>query len=698
MAKTPPAPQGRRGARAAARTAPAPKTTKAAARRMETGPSFWQPQQLLWLALILLATAIVYSRTLDNGYVNWDDDVNVYDNANLELPLNAETTKRIFSRETGGVIGNYNPLPIFSFAVEKALFDLDLSNPDDVRAPRVLHTTNMLLHLLCVVLIFRLMQMLNLSLIATLIATALFALHPMRVESVAWITERKDVLFGVFYIGALLTYLQYLRKTEAVRWMWLGLTLLLGLVALFAKIQAVALPLSMLVIDYLYRRPLVKPAVWLEKIPFFILSLVFGLIGIQMLEDFGSIQNAANYSFGERILVGLYSYVVYVFKLFIPWEMAPLYPYPNKLGWEFYAAPLPFLMMLGATLYAMRREWRWIAFGMGFFTFNVMFVLQVVGAGQGFIADRFTYIPYIGLFYLLGAAYDVWVKERPALRTAALGAGAAFILLMTGLTWRQIGFWKDGGTLWSHVISLIEKQDDKAVLPYTQRAFWFREHKQYDKALLDYNTAARLDPNRKETFNSRAKLYFDTGRLDEAIVDYKRAIQLDSTDAEYWINLGAAYGLLGDQAIQKQDMQRASEFKSQSLYHLDKGITRKPDHFNGLLNRSLILRGMGQFDKAIQDYDAYLKLRPGHADIWYERGASNNALGRWDDALKDFNKAIQLNPNGKNSQLYYAERARSHMYKGNTAQALEDARRAQRAKAQLTPDLESFLQQQAANP
>ncbi len=602
-----------------------------------TNFSWKQKDYLLPLAIILLITFVAFIPSLNNHFVNWDDDVNLLENENLR-ELSGENIAKIFNPKTGTVIGNYNPLPIFTFAIEKHFFGIE--------SAKVYHINNLLLHLLCVFFVYRLMLMMKISRTAAIIITLLFGIHPMRVESVAWVTERKDVLFAAFYLAAMITYLKYILNKERQN-LFYGLTLGLFVFSLFSKIQAVALPLSMLALDYYFKRPLDKKLV-LEKVPFFALSLLFGLIGVYFLAENKSLDDTTAYTFIDRIFIGAYSFCIYLIKLVFPYRMTALYPYPANLNWLFYVAPLGGFAVLGLMFYAFKKNWRGLVFGFAFFIVNVVFVLQIVGAGQGFLADRFTYMAYLGLFFLVGIGYDYFSKMKPDWNKFLIGGMSVYGLVFFALTWQQCKTWENGDTLWSHVL----KFQTNSHLPYANRGHYWRGEKKYDKAIQNYNQAISLNGKKAPTFNSRGKTYFDSNRNTEAIADYTSAIGLDPELGEAYVNRGSANAKAGDY--------------TKAMADFNKGIELDPDYLNGYMGRSLLFSTLGQFDKALGDYDMCLKLNPYDAMIWYERGYAKRMLNRPKEAMADYNKAIQMNPN---EGIFYYERAKAYLAMGDKAQA-----------------------------
>ena len=388
-------------------------------------PPFWNYSTHLFAALsALIITFACFYNTTDNQFVNWDDDRNFYENEYVTT-INQENfwsnTKKIFS---SNVIGNYNPLTIWTFAIEKRMYGLD--------QPGKWHSTNVFLHLICVFFVFRICLLLGLKWQGSLFVALLFGIHPMRVESVAWVTERKDVLFGAFYLSALYFYI----KGKLVGKGYHLIILTLFLLSLFSKIQAVILPLSMIAVDY-YMDGKIDYKSILKKAPYFILSLIFGLIGIIFLKDQGSLENAVTYPSWQRIFVGSFSYMVYLVKSVVPYKMSPLYPYSPQMPTYFY----PTLLLFPAMAYAMyimyKREMKVWFFGLFFFTVNVIFLLQILGAGQGFLADRFTYMAYFGLFFIAGFYFDKFITEKPKLKMALFGGAAALFLLYGYMTIQQ---------------------------------------------------------------------------------------------------------------------------------------------------------------------------------------------------------------------------------------------------------------------
>jgi tetratricopeptide (TPR) repeat protein len=622
--------------------------------------------------IVLAVTAACYLPSLSNALVNWDDDPNITENPNLEMVGRGQswgtTISNIFDIEKGAVIGNYNPLPILTFAIEKALtggeFDADYT--------RMIHTNNLILHLLTVFFVMKLLLAMGFGNWGAFAGGLLFGIHPMRVESVAWATERKDVLFAVFFFAALVYYVKWLKKGEKGE-SQIGtyvIMLVLALLSGFSKVQAVTLPLSMLVLDYWFRRELSFKLIW-EKTPFWLISLAIGLINLQTLRDQGSTNDdVTNFNIIDRLCIGAYSLCVYLGKLFVPYPMSPLYPYPKPLPIWVYLAPLGFL----AIFYGVWRAWkagnRVLVAGFLFFFFNVMFLLQVFGAGQGFLADRFTYVPYFGLFAIF-AWYINQAAQNEAKRSLAIGLVSILGVIHAIWTVKQIAIWKDGGTLWSHVMQYEKKTSS---LPYWNRGQFNRGQGNYEGALKDYTQAVEIDTKNPELLNSRGKTYFDmamSGKykskeaeyIQKALTDYTAAIEKPNvkpkSKAEILINRGAAHGALGN--------------NQQAITDISEGLRLDPSNKNGYFNRSIAYFSVKQFDNALKDYQEYIKYDPNNANVWYESGMIQRSMNRNDDAIKSLDMALRLNPN---FGIAYLERARAKAQKGDKAGAQTDYQKA----------------------
>jgi protein O-mannosyl-transferase len=635
-----------------------------------------QSSGIKWLLIALAVTFLLYLPSLSNGYVNWDDDPNITENPNL-VNIHSGTLADIFSLDKGSVIGNYNPLPIATFAAEKYFFGtLD---------PRTTHWGNLLLHLGCVALAFLLLRRMNIGAMGAGVGALLFGIHPMRVESVAWATERKDVLFGLFFFAALLYYIKWIKsENSGGRTKYYILALLMAVLSCFSKVQAVALPLAMLCFDYWYKRPMNFKLI-LEKTPFWLLSLAFGVTNIITLSENASLDDTTQYNILQRVAIGLYSFCVYLYKLVLPIPMSPMYPYPKEIPVYIYLAPIAFAAFWYFIWRLYKADQRIWVFGAVFFLFNVMFVLQIVGAGQGYLADRFTYIPYFGFFAAIAWYVDDRLRQMSS--TTLLSACLiGFFAMSAYMTVKQIGIWKNGETLWSHV---MKNEGRTIALPYGNRAHYFRGQGQFEKSLTDYNEAIKISPDKPDYYNSRGKTYFDmamSGKYQaktneyttSALNDYTKGLSFEKNTeknrAELYINRGAAHG------ASNQNEKAIADF----------GAGEKLDSMNKnlYLNRSLAYFNMQQFEAAVKDQTKLLELDPFNTNIYYEKGLCLRILNKPADAVTALSRAIELKPD---FGLAYLERARAHHLTGNIVLAKADGQKAMQLKTPIDEQTKAVL-------
>ncbi len=635
----------------------------------------------LTLGLVVLAiTAACYFSTIHHDFVNWDDPKNITENPNLELVGKGQpwgtTISNIFDLDKGNVIGNYNPLPILTFAIEKSLAGGEFS-------PKLTHSVNLLLHLLTVFFVMMLLSGMGIGRWGVFAGGLLFGIHPMRVESVAWATERKDVLFALFFFAALIYYVKWLKQADKGE----GRTgtyivmIVLALLSGFSKVQAVTLPLSMLALDFWFRRPISFKLIW-EKTPFWLISLAIGLINIHTLRVQGSTDDSiTNFNFLDRLCIGAYSFCTYVYKVVLPWPMSPLYPYPKNLPWMVYAAPVGFLAACALVWWAWKKGLRTWVFGVVFFFFNVMFLLQIFAAGQGFLADRFTYVAYFGFFAIAAYYVDEFSKKENT-KGMVQGILGVTILIFGFWTVKQVGIWKDGYTLWTHVMSLDEGEKERSSLPYWNRGQYLRnERGDYEAALKDYTRAVDMEPGNPELLNSRGKTYFDmasSGKyknqekalIQQALKDYTEALSkpriTQGSKSEALSNRGAALGMAG----------RFEE----SIRDITESVVLDSTNKNAYANRSIAYLNTGQYEKALGDYQKYLKYDPNNPNFWYESGMVLRVLKRDEEAIKSLNQALKLNPQ---LAIAYLERARAQAQGGNLAAAQQDYQKAQQMGIKL---------------
>jgi tetratricopeptide (TPR) repeat protein len=548
------------------------------------GDSFWKNRKnILFLGAILLITFLVYLPSLQNGFVNWDDNVNIYENPLIVSIKDwgdfLDNVAGIFITPVGV---NYNPLPILTFATEKVLYGFDNLG--------LWHLDNILLHLGCVALVFRISLSLGLQIIPASFCALLFGIHPMRVESVAWLTERKDVLYGAFYFLALYYYIKSVKLSFRKRYLLIIVTSFT--LALLSKIQAVTLPLSMLLVDYYFERKLTFRLIS-EKWFYFLLAAATGIGGIYFIRREEYLINEAFYPLFERFFLGSYAYIIYFVKSLVPYKMVPVYPYPEPLNWTIYISILPFIVIIGAIILLFLKNRKWVVVGLLFFSFNVLFILQIFPAGQAFLADRFTYVAYYGLFFMYSFIFQCILKKYKN----AVNGVCCLVVLFLGIlgcsTYQQNKIWRNSETLWTYVLQYYPLSPEA----WGNRGYHYRDKGQLNDAIRDYTEAIRLFPESNKYLIERANTFIKLYKYDNALQDL---------DAAEKIN---------------------------------------PDKPLIYMNRAIVYKNLGLPDRVQVNLEKYLSYNPNAALIWSNLGIARRLNKQFESSIRAFNRAIQLSPN-----------------------------------------------------
>jgi len=531
-----------------------------------------------WLIAGLLLTLIVYFPSLTNGITNWDD--NDYINNPYVQDLSLAGIVKIFSVY---VLGNYHPLTLLSLGIDHLIGG---------NSPFMFHFTNLLLHLLNTFFVFLLVKRLTQNNLLAALTFILFGVHTLHVESVAWVSERKDVLYSSFYLLSLIIYTTYASSRKG---MYYGLSLLFFLLSLLAKGQAVFLVAILPFIDYVKGRKWYSIKVLSEKIPFFLLSLIFGWVAFRA-QGFTNALSVAHFSLLERFAFASFGLTHYLVKSILPIGLSAYYPYPTRLlngsiplfYWLF-IIPLP-VYLIGS--YFLFKRSKIYAFGISMFFLNLLPLLQLISVGGTIMADRYFYIPSVGL--LLCFAFGLLEIRKTRIRYALF---ILIILVFSGLSFSRCRVWKDSITLWNDVISKY----DYAQVAYLNRGFAYSNLEHWENAIADYSSAIKINPKYTIAYSNRGIAFGNLGQLDKAIADESKALEIDPKYIDAYSNRGVAY-------------------------------TR-----------------LGQWDKAIADYSKAIEIDPKSAQIYYNLGISYGYLEQWDKSISNFSKALEIDPNFPNA-------------------------------------------------
>lgn len=488
------------------------------------------------LALILIATFVSFYPCLRGGFVNFDDDRYVYRNPMIK-ELSWQSIGTIFASTDYAVI--YCPMVFLSYAIEYSFFGLH---------PFGYHATNLFLHLCNCLLVFWFISLLCGDRPTALITTLIFAVHPLRAESVAWVTERKDVLYAFFFLGALVCYCD--RRARGSPLGYAGVVLLF-ILSLLSKPAALVLPLVLLLCDY-FRGEKIDWKKLASKLHLFAISGAFLVLGLVMARGYG--RTGPAFDAFDQIFIPPYALIFYLYKSIAPLRLSCLYPFPVKHG-AFLPAPFlisPFIViLLGALVFRSMRYTRTIAFGSLFFLLTILPAIQFFPTGTAIVADRFTYVPSIGLSFLI-ARLVVRLYAREDKRGARLAAAAlaAIVAAMAVLTWVRCSVWNSNIALWDDAVR--KYPDGYVPLAYFNRGVVYSDMGLHGEAVSDFNKVLRLYYNERgvkgdhaeycrmllstggpaEAYDFIASRYAEIGKTQEAIGCHNLSVQLRAGPGE----------------------------------------------------------------------------------------------------------------------------------------------------------------------
>lgn len=503
-------------------------------------PEKRNPVVCLLLAVVTLA---LYNSVTHHPFVNYDDDRYVTENPHVRQGLTSGT---FFWALTSTEQANWHPLTWMSHALDVSLFRLNPSGH---------HFTSVLIHVVNVVLLFLLLMWTTGRFGPSLFVAALFALHPINVESVAWVAERKNVLCTFFFLLTLWAYGWFARKPHWAR--YLVVVLLFG-AGLASKPMVITLPFVLLLLDY-WPLERTKSSNWLrlllEKLPLLAMSAASAWITMKAQQAGGAVRTTMEFSLTARIGNAIYAYAMYLWKMMWPKRLAPVYPHPGDslVGWHVISA-LIILVAISVLVWKLR-ERRYLVFGWLWFLGALIPVIGLVQVGNAAMADRYAYIPLIGIFVMIAFGIADWAAERSLRQWLAIPAGLVLIVLVT-LTYRQVGFWQSNAELWVHTLAVTQ---DNFIAEDNLGGALILEGKE-EEAYPHFEAAARINPRDPMSRGNLGTYLFTHGQMRAAIAQYEVAVTLTSDPgllAQTYLNLGVAQKELGDYAAARKSLETA---------------------------------------------------------------------------------------------------------------------------------------------
>jgi protein O-mannosyl-transferase len=592
----------------------------------------------LWLVGIILLTVIAYLPAFNNGFTNWDDTLYVTDSKFI-TSISVQSILAFF--KTLQAQGNYHPLTLISLALDYKLFGFN---------PAGYHTVNILFHLFNICLVFLLIQKLFKTEFITIATTLLFAIHPMHVESVAWVSERKDVLYVFFYLAGLWCYVKYIDEEKRN---FIIYTVLCFVLSLLAKGQAVTFPLALMIIDYIRNGKLSIKSV-LVKAPFLILSLLAGVVAIYAQREDNATQLYIHLSLSDRIVVSGYAFALYIFKLFVPIKLAAVYPYTDKINGVFnYLVYLSFIIPVGfAVLMWKLRKNRVVLSGLLFFLLNIMLLLQLMPVGYSIISERYTYLSYLGLFWAASYGIHYIIQKAANTRLIITTVCCIYVIVLTFFCFQRTKVWHDSSTLWENELS----QFTNVPVAWNSVGMIYESKDDPRNAKECFNHAISVYPDYALALADRSLAYIQLGLYDSAILDDNRALKILPNDESAHQNRSAAYALAG-----KSDS---------SLMDCDWLLARYPNARPVHLNHGLACIAAQKYDSALFEFNWIISQDPDNEVAYAQRGVANTMLNKPDDAINDYNKALELK---KDDWQVYGYMAHTYLLIGNNEKAIENA-------------------------
>jgi len=579
--------------------------------------------EVLVCLFLVMATLSVYWQTRNYEFVNFDDTLYVTGNQYVQKGLTFKNIIWSFTKATEST--NYwAPLVWISFLLDYECYGTDAGG---------YHLTNLFLHIANTLLLFLIFRQITGYLWRSAMVAALFAIHPLHVESVAWVTERKDVLSTFFWMLTIWAYGRYARKPELKKYIIL---LLLFIMGIMSKPMVVTLPFVLLLFDYW---PLKRISQWtpslcfsliLEKIPLFIMALIASIATFITQKAEGTVPSLDVFPLSVRIENVFVSYVSYIKKMVWPYPLAPLYPHPGDLPlWQAAGA---FLLIIVITIMAIMRGKHspWFAVGWLWFIGTLVPVIGFVVIGPHAMADRYTYVPLIGLFII--AAWSISECTEQHITKLFLPFIAISILsILMILSFFQVQYWKNNLTLFEHTAKVTSDN----YLIHNNLGNALAKHGRLGDAVKHFKEALRVKPDYGNAHYNLGIVLEKQGQVNSAINHYKEALRIKPGSAQTHNNMGIALKKQGD--------------FDKAIKHYKEAIRIDPDFKEVHYNMGNALRKQGRLNEAVKQYKKILRFDPNLIEAHYNLANTLLKQGRVDDAITHYKEALRINPDSKNA-------------------------------------------------
>jgi Tfp pilus assembly protein PilF len=582
-----------------------------------------------WICLFLVISILcVYWQVRNYSFVNFDDGKYVTGNYHVQAGLTLES---ILWSLTATQASNWHPLTWLSHMLDCQIYGMN---------PGHHHMTSVLFHILNALLLFFIFKKMSGSVWKSAFVAAMFALHPLHVESVAWISERKDVLSTIFWMLTLLCYAEYVESSRLDKYLLVILFYILGLMA---KPMLVTLPFVLLLLDYwplkrfhlkssnnknlTIQRPFYFGLIW-EKIPLFLISAASCVVTYLVQKSGGAVDSLAVIPFHDRITNALVSYVSYIGKMLWPHNLAVLYPYQKSIAlWKVAGAGM-LLTMISVFVFRMLRSKPYLAVGWLWYLGTLVPVIGIVQVGSQALADRYTYVPLIGIFLMITWGISDWVSKKNYRRIGLLTATAGMLSILMITSWLQVKYWSNSVTLFDHAINVTS---DNSTAQLNLGAA-LTEQGKIEKAVKHYKAALKIKPDLAEANLNMGVYSRGEGKFDDAINHFSKVLNGKSDYA------ATAHFELGDTLEEKGDLPRA-------VKHYLEAIKIRPGYAKAYNNLGVVLASQNEVEAAIVFLSKAIQISPGYAGAYFNLGKIYSSRNDPEKAISHYKKAIQFDPN-----------------------------------------------------
>jgi tetratricopeptide (TPR) repeat protein len=589
------------------RDAPAKKAASPAARPLERPAS---TTAFIYVGLAAI-NIIAFASVRRFEFVDYDDIDYISSNPNVAAGLTWDSVRWAL---TTGYSANWHPLTWMSHMLDVQLFGMN---------PGAHHVVNLVLHVLSTVLLFGVLHRMTGETGKSAFVAALFAVHPLHVESVAWAAERKDVLSTVFFMLTLWAYLYYVRQPSWRRYVGVAVCLALGLMA---KPMLVTLPILLLLLDlWPLKRPMNVKLVT-EKLPLLALSVASSVITVLVQRQGGAVMRLDQVPLSLRLANAPIAYVHYIGKMFWPAGLVAMYPLPREIPAFEVAGALAILLAVSVIVARAGRRHPYLAVGWLWFIIALLPVIGIVQVGAQSSADRYTYMPVIGLFLMIAWGVSEAVREASRRTLALRLASAAIVTTCTVLSFRQVQHWRNSLALWQHAVDATPD----SFFAHTSLGYVLWKSGKLDDAIVQYNESLRLRSDFAETHNNLGVALAQKGQLAAALPHFSEAIRQKPSFTAARDNFSATDARM---RTLNGELARYAE-----------GVRSRPDDLAARNEFGAALAGQGRIDEAIEQFVAALQIDSSQADVHYNLGMMLERKGRTKDAIAAFEAALRHNP------------------------------------------------------